>query len=77
MAGDVFEQVAAQYEAAAAELELAMRHLRTAAQHFRERNVPRGCAHAFAAQGHLFNAEHTIKDLAILHASRSNPEPAP
>jgi hypothetical protein len=65
------EKAAAQYEEAAEELEAAVRHLRTTARHFREGEVPRGCAHSWAAWGHLSNAERMLRALAELHASRS------
>lgn len=65
------ESAAQQYEQAAAELETAARHLRVTARHFREGDVPRGCAHAWAAWGHVSTAEKHLKDLSELHASRS------
>ncbi len=71
MSDAIFEDTATQYEQAAAELERAAAHLRVTAQHFRERDVPRGCAHAFAATGHLANAEVTIRAMAQRHASRA------
>jgi hypothetical protein len=52
------EDVARQYEEAAAELEAAVRHLRTTAGHFRDANVPRGCAHSWAAWD--MNALHSV-----------------
>ena len=65
------EEAARQYEQAAAELEAAVQHLRTTARHFRDGEVPRGCAHSWAAWGHLVSAENLLKTLAELHASRS------
>lgn len=67
-------EVAQQYEQIAAELEAAAKHLRITAQHFREREVPRGCAHTFAAQGHLHQAQTQLATLAVLHASHSQLE---
>jgi hypothetical protein len=66
-------QAAAEYDRAADELELAVRHLRTTAQHFRDGEVPRGCAHAWAAHGHAISAERIMEEMAVLHASRSIP----
>ncbi len=43
---------AATYERAAEEFDAAA-HLRHTARLFREGEVPRGCAHAFAALGHI------------------------
>ncbi len=71
MANDLREQAAEQYEQAAAELEHAAQHLRTTARHFRDGEVPRGCAHAWAATGHIQSAETLLNALAVLHASRS------
>ncbi len=69
----IFEIVAERYDEAAAELDTAAAHLRTAARHFRERETPRGCAHAFAALGHMRNAQNRIDENAILHASKATP----
>ena len=52
----ILEQAAWRYEAAANELERAVGHLRTAARHYREQEIPRGCAHAWAAHGHIVTA---------------------
>lgn len=62
MTGDTFEAAATRYERLAG------------AAHYRGRNVPRGRAHAFAAQGHMRNARQLLDDLAVLHASESRPE---
>ncbi len=67
------EVMARGYEQAADELEIAVQHLRTAARHLHEQNVPRGCAHAFAAYGHIRGAQRHIDDNAILHAAKSIP----
>ena len=67
------ETAARGYEQAADELEIAVRHLRTAARHLRERNDPRGCAHAFAACGHMRSAQTQLDETAVLHASKATP----
>ena len=69
----VREDMARRYERAAEEREAAVRHLRTAARHLHERNVPRGCAHAFAAVGHIRSCEREIDENAIRHAAKSVP----
>jgi|GEM_PF-1344237 len=69
--GDVREVAAQQYEAAAAELERAAAHLRWTAAHLRNAEVPRGCAHAFAAMGHLSGVRRQLDALAELHATKA------
>jgi hypothetical protein len=64
-------ETAAEFERAARELELAVHHLRVAAQRFRDKDVPRGCAHAFAAQGHLLTTQEIVNQRAIVHASKA------
>ena len=59
------------YEEAAAELERAVGHLRVLAEHFRNREQPRGAAHAWAARGHLLNAGSNLDEAARLQAQRS------
>jgi hypothetical protein len=70
---DSLEAAAELYERAAAELDRASRHCRTAARHFREREVPRGTAHAWAAFGHVLTAEDALRSQAQAHASKSIP----
>jgi hypothetical protein len=67
------EEAAALYDAAAQELEQAAKHCRTAARHFRDREVPRGAAHAWAAHGHIRAAEDSLDQQALTHASKSVP----
>ena len=67
------EEAASLYDAAAAELEQAARHCRTAARHFRDEQVPRGAAHAWAAYGHIRAAEDSLDEQARAHARKSNP----
>lgn len=70
---EALERAATLYDEAAEELRLAAEHCRVAAQHFRDRLVPRGAAHAWAARGHLLNAEALLDEQAREHASRSVP----
>jgi hypothetical protein len=67
------EEAAALYAAAADELEQAAKHCRTAARHFRDREIPRGAAHAWAAFGHIRAAEESLDAQARTHASKSVP----
>ena len=68
------EAAAGLFDGAAAELELAAEHCRTAAGHLRAEEVPRGAAHAWAALGHLDEAEGLLREQARMHARKSNPE---
>jgi hypothetical protein len=67
------EEAARLYDAAAEELEQAAKHCRTAARHFRDQEVPRGAAHAWAAFGHIRAAEESLDAQARAHASKSVP----
>ena len=69
------DAAAALYDEAAEQLDVAAQHCRTAAQHFRDGIVPRGAAHAWAAYGHLRQAQKRLDDQAIEHARVSNPRP--
>jgi hypothetical protein len=64
-------RVAELYEGAAAELERAARHARLASDLFAGREVPRGAAHALAAEGHALSAREAMEEAAKLHASAS------
>jgi hypothetical protein len=70
---DRLETTVRLYEEAAAELERALDHCRVAAEHFRNREVPRGTAHAWAVRGHLLNAQARLDEQAREHAARSVP----
>ena len=61
------------YDEAATELDLAAQHCRTAAEHFRNDEVPRGAAHAWAAYGHLVEVQERMRAQARGHAKRSVP----
>ena len=68
---DPRDEVAAVFKEAAKELERAAAHCRIAALHYEDREVPRGCAHAFAAVGHLKQAERFIDRNATFHSSKA------
>jgi hypothetical protein len=61
------------FEEIAAELERAAEHALRAAEHYRNGDVPRGSAHAWAAQGHARNAQQKLDEQAREHAGRSQP----
>jgi hypothetical protein len=65
------ESAAQLYEAAAGELDLAAAHARRAAEHFRNGEVPRGTAHAWATRGHLLAAEQPLDEQALEHRLRA------
>jgi hypothetical protein len=68
------DNVATLYDEVAAELEQAAAHASVAAQHFRDENVPRGAAHAWAARGHILEAQVRLDEQAREHARMSEPE---
>jgi hypothetical protein len=65
------ESAAQLYEQAAAELDAAAAHARRAAEHFRNGDVPRGTAHAWATRGHLLAAEKPLDEQALEHRLRA------
>lgn len=65
-------EVARLFTSAAAEFREAAAHLDTAARHFQAGDVPRGCAHAFAAQGHQSRGESAIDAATRIHADHAN-----
>ena len=67
------EEAARLHDVAAEELEQAAKHCRTAARHFRDQEVPRGAAHAWAAYGHIRAAQESLDAQARTHANKSNP----
>ena len=66
------EHSASLYEEAAAELERGAAHARRAAEHFRNGDVPRGTAHAWATRGHVVVASRHLDEQAELHRERAN-----
>lgn len=69
-------EITQQYDQTATALEAATKHLRMTAEYFRESNLPRGCAHAFAAQEHFNQAQTQLAALASLHAAQRLVEPS-
>lgn len=70
---DPMGEAAALCDAAADELDRGAQHCRTAAAHFREKDVPRAAAHAWAAMGHVRLAEEALDTQAQTHAQNSMP----
>lgn len=66
------EAAARLFEEAAAELERASGHCRRAAERFRDGEVPGATAHAWAALGHLREAELGLEAQARGHRLRAN-----
>ena len=64
-------EAAQSFRRVAEEAERAAAHARTAAVRLMDMDVPKGSAHAFAAHGHLQNAQQTLDEMAQLHAERS------
>lgn len=69
------ERQAARFDLIAREADSLAAHARTAATHFRNQEVPRAGAHAFALEGHLANIRHLLAEAAIEHAGRSRALP--
>jgi hypothetical protein len=65
------EAAAQLFDSAADELEKAAAHSRRAAEHFRDGEVPRGGAHAWATRGHVLAAEKSLDEQALEHRLRS------
>jgi hypothetical protein len=71
--GAARERQAERFDLIAREAESLAAHARTAAAHFRNREIARAGAHAFALEGHLVNIRRALDEAAIEHAGRSNP----
>jgi len=71
MGEDLLVATAARYEDSARELDRAAAHLRIAAEHFRGHDVARGCAHAFAAYGHIHVVQRQIDEHAEQHRTKA------
>ncbi len=68
---DPRDEVAEAFRQAADKLERAAAHCRIAALHYGNREVPRGCAHAFAALGDMKLAQSAIDANAVVHAGKA------
>lgn len=72
MSDQDFAKAAELYAAVAQELEMAARHSWLASEHMKAREVPRACAHAFAATGHMRVADERLGEMAKFHAAHSS-----
>ena len=57
----------------AGELERAAAHARTASKHFEAPEVPRGCAHIVAVEGHMMKARRALEGVLENHAAHAEP----
>lgn len=64
-------ETAGRFRQLAEELEKAARHARVGEEHFLSKEIPRGCAHALALQGHLRMCQRLLDEIAEEHANRS------
>jgi len=78
MAGDISPEVRERLERAAKlcdeaahELDRAAGHCRVSAEHFRNGEVPRGTAHAWATYGHVREALDRLEQQARFHATQA------
>ncbi|MEK7071154.1 MAG: hypothetical protein AAB966_05065 [Patescibacteria group bacterium] len=55
----------------AEELEKAAAHAKIAANHFKSGEVPRGCAHSFAVEGHIAAASENLTLVAKEHRTKA------
>jgi len=67
------EESAKLYDEIAAELDQAAAHARRTAEHFRDGEIPRAAAHAWATQGRVHEAQQKLEAQAREHAARSQP----
>lgn len=65
------EHAAKLYDEAAIELDRASRHCKVAAERFRSDEVPSGTAHAWAALGHVREAEERLDTQARQHRTKA------
>ncbi len=62
------EEISEEFAKIAEELQRAAEHCRTTSERFASHDVPSGCAHAFAALGHLSRAQAGIQTCAERHS---------
>jgi hypothetical protein len=55
------------------ELKTSLAHTETAINHFGQMEIPRGCAHILALQGHLAKVNDILTEIQIDHADHSKP----
>ena len=70
---DARDEAASLLDNVAEQLREAEAHVRVAAQHCRDREVPRACAHQWAARGHLLRALEGLDTQAKEHSEHAIP----
>jgi len=65
---DQREELSKEFELIARELDKAAKHCRVTSNRFSKHEIPAGCAHIFAALGHLSNAKKSIDSCAEIHS---------
>jgi hypothetical protein len=70
MKSDIEQQVK-KLKLISSELETAIKHSNIAAKHFESSEIPRGCAHTLALQGHLNSVNDLLKEIAKLHSLKA------
>lgn len=53
------------------ELEKALKHSNIAIEHFQNSEVPRGCAHTLALEGHIHVVKELLVEIAKLHRMKA------
>lgn len=71
---DPRDKIAKDFLEVARELREAAKHAEVVAKHFAEKEIPRGCAHAGAVQGHIAAADELIKAFVLEHRKHAKPE---
>lgn len=56
------------FKSISSELEKALAHSKVCESHFKDGNVPRGCAHTVALEGHLLLVLEKLESVKLLHA---------
>ena len=64
--------VAAMFVQAAEEFEAAAAHCRVSSTHYERRDIPAGCAHKVAAQGHLARGNEVLRQISIIHSEHAS-----
>ena len=77
MSQETRKEVSRLFKQCQEELLLASRHFEIASAHFEEGRVPAGCAHAFAAQGHLKRVSEWSASASEIHANHALLPPSP
>ena len=71
---DPRDKIASDFLKIAQELADASKHAEVASRHFSNKEVPRGCAHVAAIQGHILVVENLIEEFQITHSKHAKPD---